>query len=104
MIVDFLTDVSVHSYEGHKVAGTLIRCDFSPLASTGQRYVYSGSADGGVFIWDILSDEMSVGEHEHAGPVRDVSWHPYLPMLASSSWDCTVKIWSYNKNGDANDG
>ena len=30
---------------------TLIRAYFSPLATTGQRYIYSGSADGSVYIW-----------------------------------------------------
>lgn len=30
---------------------TLIRAYFSPAASTGQRYIYSGSADGNIFVW-----------------------------------------------------
>jgi hypothetical protein len=33
------------------VLQTLIRAYFSPLATTGQRYIYSGSADGSVYIW-----------------------------------------------------
>lgn len=38
-------------YRGHAVLQTLIRAYFSPLATTGQRYIYSGSADGSVYIW-----------------------------------------------------
>lgn len=33
---------------------TLIRAYFSPAATTGQRYIYSGSADGAVYIWGAL--------------------------------------------------
>lgn len=27
-------------------------------------------------------------------PARDVSWHPHYPVIASTSFDSTVKIWS----------
>jgi hypothetical protein len=43
-------DVSVCTYTGHSVLQTLIRCHFSPAASTGQRYIYSGSADGRIHV------------------------------------------------------
>jgi WD40 repeat protein len=42
-------DVSLQTYRGHRVMETLIRCRFSPLASTGGAYVYSGSACGHTF-------------------------------------------------------
>lgn len=42
-------DQSLMTYEGHEVSGTLIRCRFSPLASTGQKYIYTGSSDGCVY-------------------------------------------------------
>jgi DDB1- and CUL4-associated factor 11 len=32
---------------------TLIRCHFSPPSSTGQQYLYSGSEDGRVHIWNL---------------------------------------------------
>jgi len=43
------------SYRGHAVLQTLIRAYFSPAATTGQRYIYSGSADGSVYIWGARS-------------------------------------------------
>ncbi|KAJ1984915.1 hypothetical protein H4R34_000366 [Dimargaris verticillata] len=46
-------DCSVNTYTGHSVLRTLIRCYFSPMHTTGQRYIYSGSADGTVAIYDI---------------------------------------------------
>ncbi|KAG8698821.1 hypothetical protein FRC08_005685, partial [Ceratobasidium sp. 394] len=42
-------DCSVMTYRGHAVFRTLIRCHFSPAETTGQAYVYSGSADGKVY-------------------------------------------------------
>jgi DDB1- and CUL4-associated factor 11 len=35
------------------VLKTLIRCHFSPPSSTGQQYLYSGSEDGRVHIWNL---------------------------------------------------
>lgn len=32
---------------------TLIRCHFSPPSSTGQQYLYSGSTDGRIHIWNL---------------------------------------------------
>lgn len=46
-------DCSVMTYRGHAVLRTLIRCHFSPIATTGQKYVYSGSADGRIHIWSL---------------------------------------------------
>ena len=50
----------VRSYAGHRVLRTLIRARFSPLHSTGQQYIYSGDAYGGLFIYDVLSGKVGV--------------------------------------------
>lgn len=35
--------------------------------------------------------------HRREGaPCRDVSWHPHQPVLASTSFDRTVKVWTVN--------
>ncbi|KAJ3140916.1 hypothetical protein HK100_008280 [Physocladia obscura] len=44
-------DKSVATFKGHKVLRTLIRCHYSP-ENTGHRYIYSGSSDGCVYIYD----------------------------------------------------
>lgn len=41
------------TYSGHSVLRTLIRCHFSPIESTGQSYIYSGSADGMIHVWSL---------------------------------------------------
>ena len=85
---------------------TLIRCQFSPKETTGQRYVYTGSSDGKVHIYDLLTGDtaMTLPKHGQASgpdcagysyrrsdktgaPCRDVSWHPTMPIIASTSFD-----------------
>ena len=82
-------DNSVVTFTGHSVAQTLIRCDFSPVHSTGSRYVFTGSADRFIHVYDVLTGEVvkRIAGHEHT--VRDVSWHDRL--IVSSSWDGTVQ-------------
>ena len=47
-------DISVQTFRGHKVLQTLIRAYFSPAHSTGQRFVYTGDADGTARIYGTL--------------------------------------------------
>ncbi|KAI2610465.1 WD40 repeat-like protein [Hypoxylon sp. NC1633] len=106
-------DNSVVTFRGHKVLRTLIRCHFSPPGSTNSRYVYSGSHDGKVYIWNMdatiagVIDVKSTTSAAQAGLghaedpygryyanrgfsgwstiVRDASWHPNAPFIAASS-------------------
>ncbi|KAF9962032.1 hypothetical protein BGZ72_000099 [Mortierella alpina] len=98
-------DCSVMSFQGHKVLRTLIRCHFSPAHSTGQRYLYTGSADGMVHIYRLdgtLVQKLDTAEafrrftkSEAPTPyvARDVSWHPYHPTILSS---CLADHFSYS--------
>ncbi|KAF5732729.1 LEC14B protein isoform X2 [Tripterygium wilfordii] len=93
-------DQSVATYKGHSVLRTLIRCYFSPAYSTGQKYIYTGSHDSSVYIYDLVSgDQVAVLKH-HKSAVRDCNWHPYYPMLVSSSWDGEVVKWEFPGNGE----
>ncbi|KAE8150497.1 WD40-repeat-containing domain protein [Aspergillus avenaceus] len=107
-------DCSVVTFRGHKVLKTLIRCHFSPPESTDSRYVYTGSADGKVYVYNLdatLAGTMDVGQvtadtrpqdrgpwqyhhaYEFSGDlawqtcVRDASWHPNAPVVAATSWN-----------------
>lgn len=64
-------DVSVMTYRGHKVTSTLIRCHFSPAASTGQKYLYSGSSDGRVHIYSLNGDVVQVLDSHFAVQTND---------------------------------
>ncbi|KAI1380019.1 WD40 repeat-like protein [Hypoxylon crocopeplum] len=107
-------DNSLVTFRGHKVLRTLIRCHFSPPGSTNSRYVYSGSHDGKVYVYNMdatiagivdvkkttahaaqsrnpLGPATFGGFYANRGPpgwstiVRDASWHPTAPFIAASS-------------------
>ena len=104
-------DCSLVTFRGHRVLKTLIRCHFSPPGSSNSRYVYSGSEDGCVYIYNIdatLAAKIDVSQvtrnsvprdpelhnpgtsyDDYDDPstawktcVRDASWHPNAPILA----------------------
>ena len=93
-------DSSVATLRGHSVHRTLVRCHLSPAHSTGQRYVYTGSSGGGrdghgsVVIYDILTGEVVRRLTGHSDIVRDVSWHPYEPIILTASWDASAALYS----------
>lgn len=98
-------DNSLVTFRGHKVQRTLIRGHFSPPGSTNSRYVFSGSYDGFVYVWNLdatLAAKIDVksvttdsrpahtrpryrvhhwGNHTYETLVRDVGWHPTAPLL-----------------------
>ena len=88
-------DTSVCTYSGHTVLNTLIRARFSPLHSTGNKYIYTGCSTGRVFIYDVLTGEVVSQLKGHHKCVRDVSWHPYQQSIISSSWEGRVKLWEW---------
>ncbi|KAH8661945.1 WD40-repeat-containing domain protein [Xylariales sp. PMI_506] len=126
-------DNSVVTFRGHKVLRTLIRCHFSPPNSTDSRYVYTGSHDGKVWVYnmdatvaakiDVHRTTMNAaalpprwrrfhgdrGFNTWSTVVRDVSWHPQAPFIAASSlngWEQalgTVSVHSFNE-GNADEG
>jgi len=82
------------TYIGHSVRSTLIRAYFSPQHITGSKYIYSGSNDGKIFVWNVLTGEVEKVINAHETTIRDLSWHPYEPVIASTSWDTKVKRWT----------
>ncbi|KAL4970057.1 WD40 repeat domain-containing protein [Aspergillus stella-maris] len=126
-------DCSVVTFRGHSVHRTLIRCHFSPPGSTDSRYVYSGSEDGKVYVWNLdatLAGTMDVGKATHFSRprirhargfahrnditqwmtcVRDASWHPNAPVLAATSWNGwgssmgTCTLHTWNNNLESDD-
>ncbi|KAF9556421.1 WD40 repeat-like protein [Agrocybe pediades] len=106
-------DCSVMTYRGHSVLRTLIRCHFSPAETTGQQYIYSGSADGKIHIWSLDGTIVHVLDRSKTLPasfspsgiepepprrrglsdydtytcVRDVSWHSQEPVMLSAGWE-----------------
>lgn len=110
-------DRSLVTFRGHSVLKTLIRCHFSPPGSTDSRYVYSGSYDGSVYVWnldatlagkvdvlkatrnsrprdaDLLAETYDfIGRNGGTWQtcVRDASWHPNAPVIAGKSGHLTT--------------
>ncbi|KAM0417361.1 hypothetical protein ACHAPT_012595 [Fusarium lateritium] len=122
-------DNSLVTFRGHKVLRTLIRCHFSPPSATNSRYVYSGSTDGKVYIWNLdatlagiidvkkatmrtrpMNQRHRLYHFDERGDwgtcVRDASWHPSAPVLVASAWNGhnmaqgTCSLHSFNENVD----
>eukprot|EP00993_Chasmostoma_nieuportense_P006937 NODE_760_length_1890_cov_25.587067_g707_i0.p1 GENE.NODE_760_length_1890_cov_25.587067_g707_i0~~NODE_760_length_1890_cov_25.587067_g707_i0.p1 ORF type:complete len:580 (-),score=147.56 NODE_760_length_1890_cov_25.587067_g707_i0:116-1855(-) len=94
-------DQSLMTYRGHRVLQTLIRGHFSPLATTGQKYLYCGSHDGCVYVYNLLTGDLVTRLTHHNMVVRDVAWHPTLPYLITTSWDGTHVAFDYQEPPDA---
>lgn len=85
-------DCSVMTYRGHRVIQTLIRAKFSPVETTGQRFIYTGCSTGRIVFYDTLTGRMHSKIDSHSELVRDVSWHPQQPEIASASFDEKVNL------------
>jgi WD repeat-containing protein 23 len=66
------------------------------LETTGQRYIYTGSKDGKLRVYDLYTgDEAMVLSSRKANSVaRDVSWHPTYPVIASTSFEGEINTWT----------
>ncbi|KAL1358400.1 hypothetical protein HN51_003676 [Arachis hypogaea] len=94
-------DQSLATYKGHSVLRTLIRCYFSPSYTTGQKYIYTGSSDSSVYIYDLVSGAQVAKLDHHEAPVRDCSWHPFYPILVTSAWDGDIVRWEFPGSNEA---
>ena len=48
-------------------------------------------------VYDALTGEIVRKLQNHNACVRDVSWHPYLNEILSSSWDRRIVKWTPNQ-------
>jgi periodic tryptophan protein 2 len=51
-----------------------------------------------IFIWSLKTGRLLEILSGHEGPVSSLSFSPTLSVLASSSWDKTVKLWDVFEN------
>ncbi|XP_034713831.1 WD repeat-containing protein 25 [Etheostoma cragini] len=77
-------------YEGHKVEGYAVQCEFS-LDGT---ILASGSSTGSAHFYDYHSVRMLHTLHAHSQPCLCVSQHPVLPATAATcDWAGEIKVW-----------
>lgn len=99
-------DCSLVTFRGHRVLKTLIRCHFSPPGSTDSRYVYSGSEDGCIYIYNMdatLAGKIDVNRAtHHSRPRDDSSMHPHPYSIRGSrnpeAWKTCVRDASWHPN------
>ncbi|KAM7536454.1 hypothetical protein Aperf_G00000085956 [Anoplocephala perfoliata] len=85
---------------GHRVRYTEIRAKFSPIASTGQQFAYSGCANGGWVIWDLTKGEKVAHHRMNMAAVRDVAWHPWQASIITSALNGELTGWNFRSMDD----
>ncbi|KAG9414125.1 hypothetical protein AC1031_013334 [Aphanomyces cochlioides] len=79
----------LNTFQGHSVASYGLACAFS----NDDAYILSGSEDGRVVVWDMLTKDTALSFQAHDRPVRSIASHPTEPMILTASVDNTVKVW-----------
>ncbi|KAG8480963.1 hypothetical protein CXB51_025667 [Gossypium anomalum] len=80
-----------------QIAGNQNGIIFAGLIGTGQKYIYTGSSDGSLYIYDLVTGAQVASCHGHEKPVRDCSWHTYIQFI-TSSWDGVIARWEFPGN------
>jgi len=95
-------DESLMTFWGHYIVSTLIRCHFSPVHTTGQRYVYTGSGNGMMCIYDTISGQMVACLDTLKDEVmRDCAWHPFSQNVITTNFNGEIHRWEHNDLKDA---
>ncbi|XP_034934448.1 autophagy-related protein 16-1 isoform X2 [Chelonus insularis] len=81
--------VGSFSADEFKVGCDWARATFSP---DGQ-YIAVGSADGSVFIWNIITNKIETVLKDHTFAVTAVAWHPHGTYLASVDRAKMATVW-----------
>ncbi|XP_048342465.1 WD repeat-containing protein 25 [Sphaerodactylus townsendi] len=77
-------------YEGHKVEGFAVGCEFSPDGTL----LVTGSSEGKVFFYSYHTSRIVRMLSAHGSACTSATFNPVLPsLLATCSWDGEIKIW-----------
>eukprot|EP01100_Stratorugosa_tubuloviscum_P014245 TRINITY_DN7499_c0_g1_i1.p1 TRINITY_DN7499_c0_g1~~TRINITY_DN7499_c0_g1_i1.p1 ORF type:complete len:398 (-),score=154.43 TRINITY_DN7499_c0_g1_i1:24-1217(-) len=60
--------------------------------STG-KYIYATSQDNKIYVWDAITEKIVNKLQAHTKLPRDLCFHNQLSLLASCSFDKTIRIW-----------
>ena len=89
-----LSEYTGHKNDDYKLDSALSHND---------AYVVSGSEDGDVCIWDLVSGDTIFRRKAHASVVASIAYHPKKPLMISASVDGVVKVWSNKPAPDPDD-
>ncbi|XP_075187100.1 WD repeat-containing protein 25 isoform X2 [Anomaloglossus baeobatrachus] len=77
-------------FEGHKVEGFAVGCEFSPDGSI----IVTGSSEGNVIFYNYQTSKIIQTLPSHGSPCVSVQYHSVLPsLLATCYWDGEIRIW-----------
>ncbi|XP_041067290.1 PWP2 small subunit processome component isoform X1 [Carcharodon carcharias] len=85
----------LHRYRNFRTFTSLRPVQFTCLAlDTSGEIVCAGSHDSfEVFVWSMQTGRLLDVLAGHEGPISSLSFSPSHTLLASASWDKTVKLW-----------
>lgn len=81
----------VLAFEGHK--GNVTSVGFQK----NRKWVYTGSEDGSIKIWDVRSKSYQ-RDYKGASPVNSVALHPNQGELISCDEDGCIRVWDLTAN------
>jgi WD repeat-containing protein 23 len=81
--------------EGHSILRTLIKCHFSPEILNGSRFIYTGSADGGIHIFDTTTGKIAAVLYKEATvPIRASCWLPMQNAIVYGDFNSKTAMWT----------
>nr|XP_060626232.1 periodic tryptophan protein 2 homolog [Anolis sagrei ordinatus] len=85
----------LHRYRNFRTFTSPRPTQFSCLAvDSGGEIVSAGSQDSfEIFVWSVKSGRLLDVLAGHEGPISSLSFNPTNCVLASASWDKTVRLW-----------
>ncbi|KAI3906412.1 hypothetical protein MKW92_039414 [Papaver armeniacum] len=78
------------------VARATVELDLPDLCSAWKddgMAVFSGGCDKMVKVWPLMSGREPLAVGLHDGPVKEIAWIPDMNLLATGSWDKTLRYW-----------
>lgn len=90
-LMEIETGMVLKEYIGH------LNCSFKTESyiETDLEHIISGSEDGSIFHWELLSGKMSYATpRAHTKGISGIAYHPEKNEFLTSSYDGNIKFWS----------
>lgn len=91
------------TYQGHTNTKYSLKGAFGSYGAEDQAFVVSGSEDGKIVIWDVVSKEILQTLEGHDGAVLTVDTLPDQNLLVSGGIDRSVVVWEAVDTDASND-